>query len=285
VTLAALLAGIHATKIPMSQQRIIVYGAGTAGVGIADQLYNAMLREGVSEEKAREQFWLFDRTGILKEGMSITDFQQPYARSKNETDIPVGADLLTVVKAVKPTILIGCSTVRNAFTQAVVEEMCQHVEHPIILPLSNPPERAEAAAADLIHWSLGKALIATGSPSEPVEFQGKEYIITQCNNALSFPGLGIGAVATKASQVTDNMLWAAANAISQQAPVREDPTLPLLPLITNIPELACHVALAVAKQAIEDGVARVRPPLDLKAFMQEHIWRPYYRPIKAAKGS
>lgn len=282
VTLAALLAAIQATKTPIQSQRVVVFGAGTAGVGIADQLHNAMQRQGMSSDAAFRQFWLIDKDGLLKEGMPLAFFQKPYARSKDEawTD---KTDLLAVVKAIKPTILIGCSTVRNAFNEDVVREMASHVAQPIIFPLSNPNERSEADAADLLTWSDGKALIATGSPYDPVVLNGKKYDITQCNNALSFPGIGIGAIATRAKEVTDNMLWAAANAISEKSPVRQDPTKALLPAITEIAQLAPHVALAVAKQAIADGVARNTPKLDLDEFIQENIWRPYYRPIKWVK--
>lgn len=282
VTLAALLAAIQATKKPIQEQRVIVFGAGTAGVGIADQLHNAMQRQGMSSDAAYRQFWLIDREGLLREGMSLAFFQTPYARPKEEM-WPDKADLLTVVKAIKPTILIGCSTVRNAFNEEVVREMTNNVAQPIIFPLSNPNERSEADAADLLNWSEGKALIATGSPYDPVLLNGKKYDITQCNNALSFPGIGIGTIASRAKEVTDNMLWAAANAISEKSPVRQDPSKALLPAITEISVLAPYVAVAVAKQAIADGVARSTPKLELDEFIQENIWRPYYRPIKWVK--
>ncbi|MGD9592187.1 MAG: NAD-dependent malic enzyme [Candidatus Berkiella sp.] len=281
VTLAALLSAVHASKSSIHEQRIVVFGAGTAGVGIADQLYSAMLREGISESQARRQFWLIDRNGVLQDGMSVANFQQPYVRPASEkSSWDQGTDLLSVVKAVKPTILIGCSTVRNAFTEEIVKVMADNVKHPIIFPLSNPNEKCEADPEDLIKWTNGKALIASGSPFNPVEFNGKTYHITQCNNALSFPGIGIGAIATKATQVTDNMLWAAALAISEHSPARNDLTLPLLPPITDIMSLASHVALKVAKQAIEDNVATKHPTMDFDGFVQENIWRPYYRPIK-----
>ncbi|MBS0286161.1 MAG: NAD-dependent malic enzyme [Proteobacteria bacterium] len=281
VTLAALLAAVQAIKSTMREQRIVVFGAGTAGVGIADQLYNAMLREGMPEKEARRQFWLIDRDGLLQEGMNLTAFQQPYARPSEESiRWEQGKDLLAVVKAIKPTIMIGCSTVRHAFSEEIVKAMASATKHPIIFPLSNPNEKCEADPEDLIKWTEGKALIATGSPYERVEFDGKTYHLTQCNNALSFPGIGIGSVATKASQITDNMLWAAATTISEHSPVRHDLTLPLLPAITDMTTLATHVALSVAKQAIVDGVATVKPSLDFDEFVQDNIWRPYYRPIK-----
>ncbi|MBS0289869.1 MAG: NAD-dependent malic enzyme [Proteobacteria bacterium] len=284
VTLAAALAAVHATKVPWHEQRIVIFGAGTAGVGIADQLYGAIVRNGVSPEKARDQFYLIDRHGLLIEGMSMAPFQLPYARKGQEQVKWQGkTDLLSVVKEIRPTILIGCSTVRNAFTEEVVRAMTQGVAQPIIFPLSNPNENSEADAADLVAWSQGKALIATGSPFMPVAYQGKAYRITQCNNALSFPGIGIGSIVSQANEVTDNMLWAAALAISERAPVLQDPTLPLLPTVDTITELAIDVAMAVAKQAMQDNMANLKPALDLDTFIQENIWRPYYRAIKLKK--
>lgn len=286
VTLAALLSAIQATKIPLDKQRVIVYGAGTAGVGIADQLYGAMLRYGIAPDIARQQFWLIDRAGLIVEDMQgIADFQKPYVRLLNEQSnwASTGRDLLSVVKAVRPTIMIGCSTVRGAFSEDVVRTMAQFVAQPIIFPLSNPTENCEAIPENLIKWSEGRALIATGSPFDPVEYQGKLLEVTQCNNALSFPGIGLAATAIQADQVTDNMLMAAADAISLHAPARLDPTKPLLPFMTQIPELCFEVAIAVAKQAIDDGNARIVPKIPLADFIREKTWKPYYRPIKLIK--
>ena len=190
-----------------------------------------------------------------------------------------GRDLLSVVKAVKPTILVGCSTVRGAFTEEVIRTMTKQVAQPIIFPLSNPNENCEALPEHVISWSNGKALIATGSPFDPVVYKGKTYHITQCNNALSFPGIGLGIIATRATELTDNMLWAATLAICEQSPARRDHTSPLLPEVVEIPNLACHVALAVAKQAVSDKVATVVPNMDPPNFIRENIWRPYYRKI------
>ncbi|MCS5711055.1 oxaloacetate-decarboxylating malate dehydrogenase [Candidatus Berkiella aquae] len=287
VTLAALLSAIKASNLDIKDQRIVVYGAGTAGLGIADQLFNAMVHFGVPPEAARRQFWLIDRHGLLVDGMpELNTFQQPYARPSQEAnDWPnEKRDLLSVVEKIHPTILIGCSTVKDAFTEAVVKAMASHTNKPIICPLSNPNENSEGDPNNLIAWTKGKALIATGSPFPPVEYEGIKYCITQCNNALSFPGIGLGVIATKATQVTDNMLWAATQAISLKAPILQDPTLPLLPHITEIPELAAHVAHAVAEQAIKDGVATVNPSMNFAEFIKENMWKPYYRPIRSAKG-
>lgn len=286
VTLAALLSAIQATKIPLENQRIVVLGAGTAGVGISDQLYFAMLRQGIPPEVAKRQFWLVDRQGLLLQNTpDLQSFQAPYARPLSESTLwpDNKRDLLSVVTAIRPTILIGCSTVRGAFTEDVIRTMAKYVSHPIVFPLSNPTENCEAIPEHILKWTDGKAFIASGSPFEPVTYKDKTYKITQCNNAFSFPGIGLGVIATRATQVTDNMLWAATLAICQQAPVRHNPAQPLLPEVVDIPKLACQVAIAVAKQAIDDNVARTVPNLNLADFIRENIWKPYYRPIRKAK--
>ena len=286
VTLAALLAAIKASKLALKDQKIVVFGAGTAGLGIADLLFNAMLHEGIPEATARRQFWLVDRHGVLIEGMKdLNVFQQPYARPQDEMNswATDKRDLEATVSQVHPTILIGCSTVRGAFNEAVVKAMAANTALPIICPLSNPNENCEGDPQDLITWTDGKALIATGSPFPPVEYQGNTYTITQCNNALSFPGIGLGVVATKPTEVTDNMLWAATQAISERAPILKDITKPLLPAVTDIPELATYVGHAVAAQAIKDGVARVKPNMDFAKFVKEQTWKPYYREIRLVK--
>ena len=282
VTLAALLSAVQATKIPLEHHRVVILGAGTAGIGITEQLFSAMCRQGIDQEAARRQFWLIDREGLLLENSpELKSFQAIFARPNDEASLwPAdGRDLLSVVKAVKPTILVGCSTVRGAFTEEVIRTMTKQVAQPIIFPLSNPNENCEALPEHVISWSNGKALIATGSPFDPVVYKGKTYHITQCNNALSFPGIGLGIIATRATELTDNMLWAATLAICEQSPARRDHTSPLLPEVVEIPNLACHVALAVAKQAVSDKVATVVPNMDPPNFIRENIWRPYYRKI------
>ncbi|MFI4938534.1 MAG: NAD-dependent malic enzyme [Candidatus Berkiellales bacterium] len=281
VTLAALLAAIHQQGLPLPKQRVVIFGAGTAGMGVADQLYNAMLRHGIDAQTARRQFWMVDRFGLLEENTAdLTDFQRPFARPKGEWSL-AEKDLFSVVSEVKPTILIGCSTVGKAFTEAIIRKMAANVAKPIIFPLSNPNANCEAHPENVLQWTEGRALIATGSPFEPIAFQQKMIPISQCNNALSFPGIGIGVIATKASQVTDNMLWAATQAIAQFA--LNKGTGALLPDIVEIQDLACEVALAVTKQAIADNVARVIPDLDQATFNKLNFWKPYYRPIKLVK--
>lgn len=279
VTLAALLSAVQASNSALKDQRIVVFGAGIAGVGIADQLYAALVREGVAPEVAKAQFWLVDRSGLLTQATKDPAFfQKPYLRPASPETLAQN-DLLSVVQAVKPTILIGCSTVHNAFSQAVVRAMAAGVERPIIFPLSNPNEKSEAHPENLLLWTQGKALIATGSPFEPVHYQDKIIEIAQCNNAFAFPGIGIGALAAQASQVTDNMLWAAAVALAQHSPARLDPTKPLLPAVTEIPTIARELGLAVAEQARKDGVSGIGAEVNLKTLIASQCWEPVYREI------
>lgn len=284
VTLAALLAAIAATDVPLKNQRVVIFGAGTAGVGIADQLCDAMIRGGMSQQEACQAFWLIDKNGLLMQDSSgLTEFQKPYAKLKEDIQgwtQTTTLDLETVVRHVQPTILVGCSTVRGAFTEEIIKEMAAHVAKPIIFPLSNPTENCEAQPVNIIHWTDGKALIATGSPFDPVEYQGKKYIIAQCNNALSFPGIGQGVMAIKASKLTDNMLYAASLALSEMSPAMLDPTKPLLPGFKDIRKIAIAVATSVAKQAQEDGVARMPYDGNVAELISKNLWVPEYVPIK-----
>jgi malate dehydrogenase (oxaloacetate-decarboxylating) len=286
VTLAALLAAIGSTNVPLENQRIVVFGAGTAGIGIADQLCQAMVRCGLDPEEAKKRFWLMDRPGLLLKNMSsISEFQAVYARdSADIQDWPKqdNLDLLTVVKAVRPTILVGCSTLRNAFTQEVIWEMAQQVARPIIFPLSNPTENCEATPLNILQWTQGRALIASGSPFEPVTLGNHTFEISQCNNALSFPGIGLGIIATHATQLTDNMLWAATQALSELAPVRNQPGAPLLPKLKDLKKIAFHIAQRVAQQACDEGVAQIVPTQSMADHINSTIWQPFYRPIRRA---
>lgn len=283
VTLAALMSAIKASQTHFADQRVVILGAGTAGVGIADQLYRAFCQEGIDPVAARRQFWLVDRQGLLIEGdPKLVDFQIPYARPKSEalSILTQPIDLSTVVEQIKPTILIGCSTVEGAFNERIVKTMAAHVERPIIFPLSNPPEKAEATAAMLIQWTAGKALVATGSPFPEVTFNGKILKIAQCNNALAFPGIGLGVIAAKATRVTDTMLYAATKAIVEKSPILTDPSQPLLPPMTEIPAVALHVACAVAEQAVRDKVGTLPEKGETQAYIKDTLWKPYYRAIR-----
>lgn len=281
VTLAAIVAAVKALGKKLSEQRIVILGAGSAGIGIAEQIYNAMRRsENASEEIARSCFWFVDKNGLLTTNITnFTEEQKPYVRDiktiswnvKDKNNIT----LLDVVKNVKPTILIGCSGVGKIFTQEVIQTMSANVERPIILPLSNPTANSEAVPEDLIKWSNGKALIATGSPFAPVEFSGRKITIAQCNNALAFPGIGFGTIIAEAKMLSDNLLWTACEALYQEAPILQDINAPLLPAITKGFEMARKITFAVANKAIADGLAKISKE-DIEKIFAELYWEPTY---------
>lgn len=283
VALAALLAASQATNTTLADQKIVIFGAGTAGVGIADQLYRAMRQLGLSEEEARSRFWLIDKQGLLREeGSSLLDFQRPYAKTPKELlNWPSEAfDLLSVVQVVHPSVLIGASAVRGAFSEAVVRAMASHCERPIICPLSNPTDRSEAKPEDLLNWTDGRVLMACGSPFSPVSFHGVMREFAQCNNALAFPGIGLGLIASGATHLTDNMLLAAAKAISLNAPVHKDALAPLLPRLHQLREVAVAVAKAVASEAVQSGVSTKKDSANVAAWVEAILWTPEYVPIR-----
>ncbi|MEK4672244.1 MULTISPECIES: oxaloacetate-decarboxylating malate dehydrogenase [Bacillus] len=287
VSLAAVLSAVKASGVPLSEHRVVVFGAGTAGIGIADQVRDAMVRVGVSEEESYKRFWCIDRNGLVTDNMEdLLDFQIPYARKEAEVSGWKQNDVIglaEVVKHVKPTILIGTSTVAGAFKEAIIKEMASHVERPIILPMSNPTPLAEAKPADLIEWTEGRALVATGSPFEPVTYNGVTYVIGQSNNALIFPGLGLGTIVVRASVMTDGMFAAAAEAVASMVDTSQ-PGAPILPEVEELRNISEMVAIEVAKVAVAEGVARVNlSDNDIKMAVQEAMWKPEYRQIKAVE--
>ena len=281
VTLSALLSASKAAKVTFTDQKIVIFGAGTAGAGIADQIKACMMQQGLSEAEALDRFWLIDRFGLLVDDMeSLVDFQKPYARTRADvqawaTDESGAITLAEVVKHVNPTTLIGCSTCHGAFTESIIKDMAAHTDKPIIFPLSNPTPLAEADPNDLLKWTEGKALIATGSPFNDVTYNGEKRTIAQCNNALVFPGLGLGIVATKSRHLTDNMLFAACYSLSEHAPIHGDAKAPLLPPINEAPNVSFDIGVAVAKQAIEDGVAKT-PERGIEGEINYIQWQPEY---------
>ncbi|WP_141559653.1 oxaloacetate-decarboxylating malate dehydrogenase [Bacillus thuringiensis] len=287
VSLAAVLSAVKASGVPLSEHRVVVFGAGTAGIGIADQVRDAMVRVGVSEEESYKRFWCIDRNGLVTDNMEdLLDFQIPYARKEAEVSEWKENDMIglaEVVKHVKPTILIGTSTVAGAFKEEIIKEMASHVERPIILPMSNPTPLAEAKPADLIEWTEGRALVATGSPFEPVTYNGVTYVIGQSNNALIFPGLGLGTIVVRASVMTDGMFAAAAEAVASMVDTSQ-PGAPILPEVEELRNISEMVAIEVAKVAVAEGVARVNlSDNDIKMAVQEVMWKPEYRQIKAVE--
>jgi malate dehydrogenase (oxaloacetate-decarboxylating) len=285
VNLAAVLAGARVSRTPLTQHRIVIFGSGTAGIGIADQLHDAMTSDGLDTAAARARFWCLDRYGLLTDDMTgLRDFQVPYARPAAEVrDWPGhgtdgGIRLAEVVRRVHPTILIGTSTQHGAFTEPIVREMAAHVDRPVILPMSNPTALSEAIPADLLAWTGGRALIATGSPFGPVTYQGVTYRIGQANNALIFPGLGLGALLSRARRITDHMITVAARAVAELTDTAT-PGAPLLPPIDDLRATSARVALAVAQAAADDGVAG-QPGVTADG-VDAAMWKPQYAPVRA----
>jgi malate dehydrogenase (oxaloacetate-decarboxylating) len=285
VVLAAVVAAMKVVRSRIRDQRFVIFGAGTAGCGIADLIAKAMVSDGLPAQDAARRFWCVDRRGLLVDNMrDVQDFQRSYARPAAEVvgwthDGDAGITLEEVVRQVSPTILIGSSGVTGAFNESLVRQMARATPRPVILPLSNPTALAEAVPADLIAWTDGKALIATGSPFPPVIYAGTTYFIAQANNAMLFPGLGLGTIATRARLISDGMFTAAAGAIAEMADASQLGAS-ILPPMENVRNVSVCVALAVAEQAIREGLARVNPP-DVEAAVRDAMWEPRYRPIKA----
>jgi malate dehydrogenase (oxaloacetate-decarboxylating) len=285
VNLAAVLSATQATGVPLADHGIVIFGMGTAGAGIADQLTAAMVADGVPEAEARRRIWAVDRPGLLTRDMTVlSDQQRRYAR--DPADVASwhrdgGIDLAEVVTRVHPTVLIGTSGRTGAFTEAVVREMAARARRPVILPMSNPTALSEAVPADLIRWTNGRALVAAGSPYGAVDHGGVRYEIGQANNALVFPGLGLGVIAARARRVTDGMLLAAARAVAGLVDV-STPGAPLLPRVADLRETSVAVATAVARAAAAEGLASATLDADLADQVRALMWEPRYRPVRPA---
>ncbi len=279
VNLAAVMAATRATGIPLAGHRVVIFGMGTAGAGIADQLTKAMVAEGMPEAEARRRFWAVDRQGLLTRDMTaLSDQQRRYAREPAEGAAD-GTGLAEVVARVHPTVLIGTSARAGAFTEAIVRDMAVHAERPVILPMSNPTALAEATPGDLLRWTDGRALVATGSPFGAVDHGGIRYEIGQANNALIFPGLGLGVIAARPRRVTDGMLLAAARAVADLVDI-SSPGAPLLPRVADLRETSVAVAAVVARAAEAEGVASAALDTDLTTQIRALMWQPRYRPVR-----
>ena len=280
VVLAAAFAAIRAAGSQMRDQRVVIYGAGTAGLGIADMMRDVMVREGLDPQEATRRFWPLGRSGLLTDDRveHMYDFQIPYARPIDEVAgwgrAGARPGLADTVANVHPTILIGTSTQTGAFTEAIVRDMAAHTDRPIIMPLSNPTSKCEALPADLIRWTDGRALIATGSPFTPVVHGDQAYHIAQANNALVFPGLGLGVTVARASRISNRMIAAAADAVAELSNATTRGA-PLLPAINDLRSVSAAVAVAVTKAAVAEGLAQA--PID-NPIQQVHdaMWRPDY---------
>lgn len=286
VVVAAILSAVRKSHTKLSDQRIVVHGAGSAGIGIANQLIDSMVRAGMDEAEARSRFWCLSSRGLLIKGNKMRDFQEPFARSRSqladwELQEKGQISLADVVHNVKPTILIGTSAQAGCFTEQIITEMSANCQQPIIMPLSNPTSKAEAAPSDILEWSDGRALIATGSPFPPVSYQGTTFDIAQANNALIFPGLGLGVIVSRASRVSDGMLAAAANAVAAAVNDRR-PGASLLPSIRQLRSVSGKVAVAVINVAIEEGLAQVEIENPIQAVV-DAMWVPEYPDVEVVK--
>ena len=277
VTLGGIFGSLDISGEKLTDQVYLCYGGGTAGAGIASRVLREMVSEGLSEEEAYKRFFMVDKQGLLFDDMDdLTPQQKPFA--KKRSDFPNAdklTDLLEVVKTVKPTILVGTSTQPNTFTKEIVEAMCENTERPMIFPLSNPTKLAEASAKDLIEWSDGKAFVATGIPADTVSYKGVDYVIGQANNALIYPGLGLGMLASEASLLTDEMIGAAAHSLSGIVNPGQ-PGAPVLPPFKYVADVSIKVAEAVAKKAQEQGLARAKET-DMAKAVRDLKWYPEYK--------
>lgn len=277
ITLAGILGAMKINREKLTNHTYMCFGAGTAGAGIADRIFREMVAQGLSEKEARNHFYMVDKQGLLFDDMDdLTPEQKPFARARSEFDNPEKLNNLTAaVMAVRPTILVGTSTAPKTFTKEIVKAMASWCDHPIIFSLSNPTELAEATAEDIIKWSDGRAMVATGIPAEPVEYNGVTYIIGQANNALIYPGLGLGSIAVNASLLTDEMISSAAHSLSEFLEINVKGAA-VLPPVSKLTQFSETVANAVAECAVKQGLNRVQTN-DVKKAVKSVIWKPVYR--------
>jgi malate dehydrogenase (oxaloacetate-decarboxylating) len=282
VALSAILGAVKVAGTPLKDQQVVMLGAGSAGIGVADLLCAAMRDAGLSDEDARRSFWVVDKDGLLHSGRTdLTPEQRVYAQPRERvTAWSSGGNaigLADVIGKIDPTILIGLSTARGAFTESIVRGLGRKVDRPIVFPLSNPTSKSEATADDLMRWTDGRALVATGSPFAPVTHGGRKIPIAQCNNIYIFPAMGLGVVASGARRVTDTMILAAARALGEKSPALTDPTGSLLPALPQLRDIAAHIATAVGREAQRAGVAQKTSDAELRERVAATQWTPEYR--------
>lgn len=285
VSVGSLIAASRAAGKQLKDQKVAFLGAGSAGCGIAEQIIAQMVAEGLTDAQARARVFMVDRFGLITENQpNLLDFQRKLAQKTEEVAHWGNAEsvisLLDVVKNAKPTVLIGVSGQPGLFTEEIIRTLAANCEHPIVLPLSNPTSRVEAVPADIIEWTEGRALIATGSPFAPVNYHGQIFNISQCNNSYIFPGIGLGIVAVQARRVTDRMLMASSNALADCSPKLQDIHADLLPDLNELQKVSKIIAFKVAKAAIEDGVALAISDEHLQRRIEENFWTPEYRQYK-----
>ena len=286
VAIGTLLSAINVTKAPLTEQRVVVFGAGSAGCGIATLLLKAMKDAGLQQRDAVERIFMVDRDGLLVEGMGdIASYQKPFVQNKSvagawKLDHPDKVALLDVVRNARPSVLIGVSGQTGAFSEPVVRAMAEHNERPIIFPLSNPTSRAEATPEDLENWTDGRAVIGTGSPFPPLTRGGTKFRVDLTNNSYIFPGVGLGVIAVKARRVTDSMFMAAAKALAAVSPARANPNGNLLPPVTSLRDVSAAVATAVAQQAHNEDLTEGINADEIEGLIRAHIWAPRYLPYR-----
>ncbi|MBS1186477.1 MAG: NAD-dependent malic enzyme [Burkholderiaceae bacterium] len=284
VAIATLLAAIKETGVPLKDQRVVLQGGGQAGCGIAALMAEAMIKEGLSKEEAYKRFYIIDINGLLKEDTpDLEDFQKVF-RHKNadlagwKLDNPESGKitLADTVRNVGPTVMVGVSAVAGTFTEAIIRDMASKVERPIVFPLSNPTEKVEARPEDIIRWTDGRALVGAGSPFAPIEHNGKTHYVTQVNNSYVFPGMGLGAIAVKARRVTDGMFIATAQALADMSPAVTGKGTGLLPAIADMREVSTKLAIALAKQARDEGLTEKLTDAQVEQMVQDKMWKPTY---------
>ena len=285
VAVGSLIAASRAAGKQLRDQKVAFLGAGSAGCGIAEQIIAQMVAEGLSDAEARSRIYMVDRFGLLTDNQpNLLDFQRKLVQSSENVSAWANAEgiisLLDVVKNAHPTVLIGVSGQPGLFTEEIIRTMASNCEHPIVLPLSNPTSRVEAVPADIIQWTDGRALIATGSPFMPVNYQDKLHNISQCNNSYIFPGIGLGVIAVQATRVTDNMLMASSMALADCSPKLQNPDDDLLPDLNDLQKVSRIIAFKVAKAAIEDGVALPLSDELIEKSIEDNFWKPEYRRYK-----
>jgi malate dehydrogenase (oxaloacetate-decarboxylating) len=279
VTVAGLLAAVKLLQSELDEHRILILGAGSSAIGICDQIVAAMVHAGYTEREAKQQLWLVDSKGLVHDGRTnLESSKQRYAQSMNGLKAS-GLGFLDVVKNVHPTILIGTSGQPGAFTETIVREMARHVTRPVIFPLSNPTSKSEATPEQLLEWTDGRALIATGSPFRPVNYEGRLIQIGQCNNAFVFPGVGLGVIASGARRVTDGMFSAAARVLSEFSPALNEADGPLFPALERVREISYRVALAVGAEAVRAGLTLTKSDC-LERAIHDKMWIPRYVPLR-----
>jgi malate dehydrogenase (oxaloacetate-decarboxylating) len=279
VTVAGLLAAMKLLDSKLGEQRILILGAGSSAIGISDQIVAAMLQEGYSEHDAKQKLWLVDSKGLVHTGRTnLEDSKRRYAQPIERMGglDPAGFSFFDVVRKAQPTILIGTSGQHGAFSEEIIREMAKHVERPVIFPLSNPTSKSEATPSELLQWTEGRALIATGSPFQPTSYAGRSIKVGQCNNVFIFPGVGLGVIASGANRVTDAMFSAAARVLSEFSPALTDPDAPLYPPLESVREISRKVAVAVGIEAQQAGLAEITSRDELEQNVRDKMWRPHY---------